>query len=969
MGLGSRGAHRHETVASKTAGVDPSAYWDFQPGQRVMTVDGFAGTVASVNDGPLAGTETYIVTLANNLGGGEYTASQLRATSDATGAVHHTADQDYPELGTILTDRPDIARNTVMAAKTASDEDIPEEYEEHWPDNWTQCPHCYQMVDTDHTPMSDHLTDEHDLDEEGQDRAWRHYHQGSLDDLDYRDRAPAAPSGYVDCPAPGCNHLINTADSSVEDHLRWMHPYLTESLPYEQPLMASAATDNEHGIETFEGQQPNDGAEPGVDEHGHLTWDGSSPGCRDTAEYSMFGQNDAVEHGEVAGRRAAHAAGTHDAWGRPLMQPYDGHDAFSCNNYGCTEHPQAMYQQDGLQGTPGWLEHDAHPEAGVRRQVNQAMPRQDTEDAAWLLGQQPTGPSKYSAFDPWAILATAATDPDFGFHVTAAWSDVRAKAKRIRAEGRVHVTLAREGVVVAEVKGDHHTYETGLQRLPGKSAVAQWSCGCKWGAYHWGADDDFSRFAGRMCSHALAVHYEAQARGMFGRTIVEDDTKPSWAPRRVVVKHDIDTGRDLTAPATMPGYSVAASLIRHALRAGEDLGEVTLALHTAGCGLGAIQAAVNDAWGEPDPPRPSYLPGPTEPRIPGENPASAGWASAPDPEGWAQHGPTGTMPVTTAAFTDERDRRTDVCAHCGQAVHDAGGIDPNVPWVHAGTGNAFCDVHGTSDATLLAGSPLERPEATPLVHESALEDEAVFEPEMSREAFLPLLLEALPALAEAGEAAGAAGAAGEAAGAGAAGEGAGGLGQTLKSKVPDLLRQHQQHQQQSEPEAQPSAPSAPPGPPRPGGTNPLDYGARATMHDQPEPALPSTDGDLEEDALDLGSPTSLEPADPSFVSTGAAQSVDDIVASFQATAGAKALQSGGARAASDGMDIAAAAKAHLAKSALKDFTPAEQAQIINEGEHVRAANLDRLDIAGTHYEPLEQALAAAEAQDDDDWMS
>jgi hypothetical protein len=160
---------------------------------------------------------------------------------------------------------------------------------------------------------------------------------------------------------------------------------------------------------------------------------------------------------------------------------------------------------------------------------------------------------------PWAkkasslfsdLVVTAATDVDFRFHITAAWRDVVAKAKRIRSEGRLRVTLASDGYVFGEVKGDHHVYETGLQRLPGRVAAHSWSCGCKWGAYHWGADDDFSRFAGRMCSHALALQYEAQSRGMFGRDIHVDEHKPTWVPRKVVVRYDIDADTNRLAPST-----------------------------------------------------------------------------------------------------------------------------------------------------------------------------------------------------------------------------------------------------------------------------------------------------------------------------------------------------------------------------------------------------------------------------------
>lgn len=149
----------------------------------------------------------------------------------------------------------------------------------------------------------------------------------------------------------------------------------------------------------------------------------------------------------------------------------------------------------------------------------------------------------HGSVDPYEMLSLAAVDPDFKFHVTAAWADVRAKAKRIRSEGGVRITLASDGVVFGEVKGDTNVYETGVQRLPGsRNSIATYSCGCKWGAYHWGAPDDFSRFAGRMCSHALALQYEAQSRGMFGRDVTEDTARPEWVPEKVVLRYDIDSG-------------------------------------------------------------------------------------------------------------------------------------------------------------------------------------------------------------------------------------------------------------------------------------------------------------------------------------------------------------------------------------------------------------------------------------------
>ena len=122
MGLGSRKASRHETAGvAKVAGVNPEDYWEFKPGTAVMTSDGIAGTVTAVLDGPVAGNEAYQVTLDKGMGGGLYTASQLSPAGTTTASVEHTAADDYPELGTILIERPDPAINTVLASKTASD--------------------------------------------------------------------------------------------------------------------------------------------------------------------------------------------------------------------------------------------------------------------------------------------------------------------------------------------------------------------------------------------------------------------------------------------------------------------------------------------------------------------------------------------------------------------------------------------------------------------------------------------------------------------------------------------------------------------------------------------------------------------------------------------------------------------------------------------------------------------------------
>lgn len=444
-----------------------------------------------------------------------------------------------------------------------------------------------------------------------------------------------------------------------------------------------------------------------------------------------------------------------------------------------------------------------------------------------------------SSFDPYAMIRDAALDEEFKFHVTASWRDVRAKAKRIRAEGKVRITMASEGVVFGEVQGDHHTYESGIQRLPGsRQAVATYSCGCKWGSYHWGAADDFSRFAGRMCSHALALQFEAQSRGMFGKDVLPDSEKPNWVPNRVVVKYDIDSGTNQFARSSAKDESP----LRVFLATVQDDG-LPLLLRTAGIdtryaesstGLtkrdtqavtaGAPhEAAANDPFGGMNtmvdvPPKPY---GATMPRDPFQSPASAGFASQPDPDNWAE-------------------------------------IDPNSYLTHKG---------------------------------SRQDDDAIFEPVVSTMASDPYMTQMSP-------------------------EDPGGL--------------------------------------------------KATLHDEPEPALPETDGNVG----DMGN-ESLSPEDPSIQTIGIADGggdssgaiggddeIGDIVENFQSTAAAKALQSGSGAGHSDG-DIAEQARRVLA---MKEFTPLEQQELIREGEHgSRASNLDRLELTGTHY--------VDDDEDDLSWLS
>jgi hypothetical protein len=127
--------------------------------------------------------------------------------------------------------------------------------------------------------------------------------------------------------------------------------------------------------------------------------------------------------------------------------------------------------------------------------------------------------------------------------------------------------------------------------------------------------------------------------------------------------------------------------------------------------------------------------------------------------------------------------------------------------------------------------------------------------------------------------------------------------------------------------------------------------AEATLHEEPEAALPSTDGQINADDAD---PEALSP-----------QGFTAFLADFQA----KAAHLDPRRSAGTAdRDIASAAKAHLAglaKTGAYDFTPGQRRELIEEAPGVQAANADRLDLTGTHYADMHPADGEEE---DGSWL-
>lgn len=158
-----------------------------------------------------------------------------------------------------------------------------------------------------------------------------------------------------------------------------------------------------------------------------------------------------------------------------------------------------------------------------------------------------------------------ATPHEALWHVTATWQDVQAKAVRIRKEGGVRIISSSPAIVVAEVRGDQGVYQTEIQYVPGHHQVALWTCGCPWSSYSWGRTGRWKKYEGRVCSHTLALIYETQSRGMFGREVKEDYNIPTWRKDVELTNYE----KPPPGPWMMPNIptspfvpSRAASLIR-----------------------------------------------------------------------------------------------------------------------------------------------------------------------------------------------------------------------------------------------------------------------------------------------------------------------------------------------------------------------------------------------------------------------
>lgn len=501
----------HDTTAMQKNSVQGDVeYGDFVVGDRVMTIDGIAGRVANVAYGPFRSLEEYEVVLDNNMGGGTYTAGQLsplgqqgtvsvlsvEAEAQLTAqlieaSTGHTANHDYPELGDILETRLPNENIKVYASFGVTDEG-----------------------DTN----SD---DEEEEEEDPKDEADSNESDEDDDDVDGIESDNDEDAGPDIAPPDACSYCGFNE--------------------FEDPQMTGRGVRMRCGqcggtMTSWGGQwQPEFPNSPA--NNASETWDTRSGGPGGVVQAP--GANYKTTSLETD-------AGIKDWLYNRLPDSYKGGSELGT----AYSRDWCRFRKNQHCWLPDALNSPASAQVGYA--VFTPKDRGFCNRQTWPMQEncpvgQPgpnVGGQKYFS---------SLNDSELGWHFTAAWVDVQAKARRIRREGGVKILVAQGGYVVGEIQGDTAVYESRIQYVPGTKKQADWHCGCKWGAYSWGRSKPFRKFEGRNCSHVLALQYEAQARAMFGKDVREDSIRPAWQEPHspIVEQYDRSTGQNLVRSSSL----------------------------------------------------------------------------------------------------------------------------------------------------------------------------------------------------------------------------------------------------------------------------------------------------------------------------------------------------------------------------------------------------------------------------------
>lgn len=532
-----------------TAGVRSEDWWEFQPGEHVLTVEGFPGVVESVEDGNQAGNEQYLVVLDGGMGGGAYGSSELRRITEPG----HVWGDPGQEVGV-----------------TAAVENVPLPGMPPAPT---------------HRGLPSWLTPRDEDEEEDPDdipsRRWGAQHDAARGEpiTDLWDEANRNREKYANTPSRNfdsdehcvvCGRKLGDNPPMVEVSLDG------KPIPQGDPRSGGSESQGHFPIGS-ECTKRVVTSSFDVESDAHVASD-DYPELAD-----ILVDRPPHEHSIPVVRRSHFAALTQTDAG--LFDLLNDHlpesvrvDPMNLNapgDYWC------RFRKKNDLGTgdcyfPHQLDVEGTEQAGYSVWVPQrrgqcpywaaakqknncpvSEPGPHSGEAAWYIdatvpwsegGQRGGDPSTEnyrrpgvatSPGGPGALpkfVRAASTDewwptddPEFRFQMTASWHDVRDKATRIRERGGVNIIAAQPGgsaYITAHVRGDHGLYETRIMRQPGRKTVAMWECGCRWAEYSWGRSGRWKKYEGRMCSHALALVYAAQSDEIFGGAISEDDGHP-----------------------------------------------------------------------------------------------------------------------------------------------------------------------------------------------------------------------------------------------------------------------------------------------------------------------------------------------------------------------------------------------------------------------------------------------------------
>jgi 2'-5' RNA ligase len=517
------------------------SYWAFQPGQRVMTREGFTGVVTEVEESFAGGDESYIVTLNHGMGGGAYASHELapalsaedprvepyasRTASlqneveeeDEDDEQHHVASEDYPELADILVERPPLEHASKIAVSY-------EEYDDGTREQVADEAPCDHFVDTPDSPG---------------------ICANCMWSIGAHDVSAGGPDGYGGFgPYLGAltatrwfladtdgtitdGPFSNTADAEL---VRQGDPTVQLVPDTDQQEYAGWGTENDQlrDIGTGGEEYPQSAfsesysaTTAGIIEHITPEKYRYDPNGNWSYDWCRFRKKEHCFYPREMDAEATKAAG-YTVW-----KPFDR---------GFCPRPKWDDQKACPVGEPGPNSGDPHAMVDATIPWEEGgqhggFPVTTSLEHHLSLGRLADVLVEHEHDDEAALdlISTASADPSFGFHLTATWKDVQTKAKRIRTEGGVRIIAASNSDITAEVRGDTDVYQTRLMRQPGRKAVAMWECGCAWGKYSWGRSGRWKRYEGRMCSHALALNYEAAAQEWMGGTITEQQTAPEWS--------------------------------------------------------------------------------------------------------------------------------------------------------------------------------------------------------------------------------------------------------------------------------------------------------------------------------------------------------------------------------------------------------------------------------------------------------